>query len=242
MTFAVGGFLLGLMSLVLQWGPASRRKDEGASPVRDDDGLLHAIWLEEIESRGQQLLQQFADAEERLLARESVMEKPEASTSPSFAAHFDAADATALASAHPKRSTVGPTTTNPVTTDPPTIAVSTAEEVSIHLAPAAPVATDVAPDAPAVPDEGTDVARGAVAEEQAATGSRPRRKAGHNSLELARTVHELADDGFDAATIARRLQIGAGKVELILGLRREGVLFKSSFPHENPPRDDRSIS
>lgn len=165
MTSAVAwlALVLALIALTTQLLSGRRARRARERSLWDDEQLLRTAWLQEIEARGQALLEQFVAAEQRLSKQHASLDATEPTSS--------------IAGVDPR--TAAPTE---ITSAEPTSGV--------------PDATAKAPES-----DFTELASGMPTDDFVAR------------------VQRLADEGNDVAAIARRLNVGGGEIELILGLR-----------------------
>lgn len=187
--------LLSVITFILHL--SARKKDR--SPVRrslwDDEQLLQMAWMQELETRGEALLDQFAEAERRL--RQSV--GPIQAAPKSVERMSDVPD------------------DHSVDNDEPVI--SYAHRTNLLGADVKNIVRDVSPpsssDVSVVDQFSADVSTDVSAEDDGATVDDFVDGQGDDRVQR---VQQLAAKGKDVATIARLLDIGSGEVELILAL------------------------
>lgn len=160
--------------------------------VWDDEQLLRTAWLQEIEARGQTLLDQFAAAEQRL------QERMIATATDVFP--------------HTHGTAVTQRPEDGTTAEYSSLGAGREESISraVEVPGGAVVAAVTAPD---------DSNLHAAAPPSVTNGSPSNSDAMNDPIDVTQRVHQLADAGHDVGAISRRLNMGGGEIELILSLR-----------------------
>lgn len=171
-----------------------------------DEQLTRDAWLEEIEARGEAVLTRIIEVEKRL-GRPGGTPVEVATSQPTA----QAPTSSMSMSTSPSSAPTPPIPPTPAPPTAPTTALQPAVPTAAPLPTAPSSVTSPAPQEPSPTARMSDERRHGDALDPA-------------SIKAA--VLRLADEGLDVTAIARRLALGRGEVELLLGLARRPSVSK----------------